>query len=59
MDGSCIVQIFPSTKLNALAHTIHANVHTDVNIFTPRHTHTHTHHGPPIFVEMPVERGKF
>ena len=42
MDGSCIAQIFPSRKLNALlAHTIHANIHTDINkIYT--HTHTHT-----------------
>ena len=30
MDGSCIAQIFLSRKLNALAHTLHANVHTDI-----------------------------
>ena len=33
MDGSCIAQIFPSRKLNALAHTIHANMYTNMNIF--------------------------
>ena len=43
MDGSCIAQIFPSRKLNVLAHTIHANIHTDINIIPPPHTHTHTH----------------
>ena len=58
-DGSCIAQIFPSRKVNALAHTIHANIHTDINIMYPStHTHTHTHHGPPRFVEMPVEKRK-
>ena len=44
MDGSCIAQIFSSRKLNALAHTIHANIHTDTNIihpYTQRHTHAH------------------
>ena len=53
MDGSCIAQIFPSRKLNALAHTIHTNMHTDINII---YTHTHTHpppHRPPRFVEIP------
>ena len=41
MDGSCIVQIFPSRKLSALAHTIYANMHTDINIiYTFPHTHT-------------------
>ena len=35
MDGSCIVQIFLSRKLNVLAHTIHANIHTDINIIYP------------------------
>ena len=40
MDGSCIAQIFPSRKLNALAHTIHANIHTNIS---HKHTHTHTH----------------
>ena len=52
MDGYCIAQICPSRKLNALAHTIHANIHTDINIIYPSththihtytHTHTHTH----------------
>ena len=52
MDGSCVAQIFPSRKLNALAHTIHANIHTDINIMythtytytdTDTDTHTHTH----------------
>ena len=57
MDGSCIAQNFPSKKLNALAHTIHANIHTDINIIYP--PPPHTHHGPPRFVEMPVEKGKF
>ena len=28
MDGSCVTQIFPSRKLNALAHTIYANIQT-------------------------------
>ena len=42
MDGSCKVQIFPSRKLNALAHTIHTNMYTHINIITPPHTHTHT-----------------
>ena len=40
LDGSCIAQIFPSRKLNALTHNIHANINTDINII---HTHTHTH----------------
>ena len=42
MDGSCTAQIFPSRKPDALTHTIHANVHADINII---HTHTgvHTH----------------
>ena len=41
MDGSCIAQTFPSRKLNALAHTIHANIHTDINTIyaSPPHTH--------------------
>ena len=46
MDGSCIVQIFPSRKLSALVHTIHTNIHTDINItypLPPTHTHTRTH----------------
>ena len=30
MEASCIAQIFPSRKLNALAHTIHANIQTDI-----------------------------
>ena len=43
MDGSCIAQIFPSRKLHALAHIIHGNIHTDINIiYPPTHTHTHT-----------------
>ena len=43
MDGSCIAKIFSSRKLNALAHTIHPNIHTDINIiYPPPHTHTHT-----------------
>ena len=58
MDGSCIVQIFLSRKLNVLAHTIHANIHTDINIIYPPPPPTHTHHGPPSIVEMPVEKGK-
>ena len=41
MDGSCIAQIFPSRKLNALAHTIHANIHIDINIIYPDPTYTH------------------
>ena len=32
IDGSCIAQIFPSSKLNALAHAIHAKPHTDISI---------------------------
>ena len=46
IDGSCIVQILPSRKLSAVAHTIHANIHTDINMIhthTDTHTHTHTH----------------
>ena len=44
MDGSCIAQIFPSRKLNVIAHTLHANIHTDINIiYTHTHTNTHTH----------------
>ena len=58
MDGSCIVQIFPSRKLSALVHTIHTNIHTDINITYPLPP-THTHHGPPRFVATPVEKGKF
>ena len=42
MDGSCIAQIFSSRKLNALAHTIDANIHTDINIIHP-YTHRHKH----------------
>ena len=42
MDGSCIAQIFPSRKLKALAHIIHANIHTDINIiYHPPTPHTH------------------
>ena len=60
IDGSCTAQIFQSRKLTALAHTIHTNIHTDINIIYPSpHTHTHTHHGPLGFVEMPVKKGKF
>ena len=62
MDGSCIAQIFLSKKFSALAHTIHVNAHTDVNVIYPSphtHTHIHTHHGLSRFVEMPVEKGKF
>ena len=58
-DGSCIAKIFPSRKLNALAHIIHANIHTDINIIHPSPPDTHTHHGPPRLVEMPAEKGKF
>ena len=36
MDSSCTAQIFRSRKLSALAHTIHANIPTDINII---HTH--------------------
>ena len=43
MDGSCIAQISPSRKLNALAHTIHANIQTDINIIYAPPPHTHTH----------------
>ena len=32
MDGSFVVQFFPSRKLNALAYTIHANIHSDMHI---------------------------
>ena len=42
MDGSCTPQIFPSRKLNALAQTIHANMHTDINIIY-RSPHPPTH----------------
>ena len=38
MDGSCIAQVFPSRKLIALAYTIHADIHTGINII---YTHTH------------------
>ena len=41
MGGSCIEQIFPFRKLDALAHTIHANIHTHIHIV---HTHTHNDH---------------
>ena len=37
MDDSCTAQIFPSGTLNALAHTIDANIHQDII-----HTHTRT-----------------
>ena len=37
MDGSCIAQIFPSRKLNALAHTIHTHVH--ITYPPPPNTH--------------------
>ena len=40
MDGSSIAQDFPSRKLSVLAHTIHTNIHTYMNII---YTHTHTH----------------
>ena len=40
MVGSCIAQIFPSRKFNALGHIIHASIHTDINII---YTHTRTH----------------
>ena len=35
MDGSCIAEIFMSRNLNVLARTIHANIHTDINIIYP------------------------
>ena len=41
MDGSCIAQIFPSRKLTALAHAIHANIHADINMIDPSSIHTH------------------
>ena len=45
IDGSCIAQIFPSRKLNVLAHTIHGNIHTDINIIYPCQTlDPHTKH---------------
>ena len=37
---SAYLSVKKKKKLNALAHTIHANMHTDINI---THTHTHTH----------------
>ena len=45
MDGSCVAQVFTSRKLNALAHTIYANIHTGINIIyaslpLPPHIHT-------------------
>ena len=46
MDGTCIAQLFPSRKLNALAHTIHI-IYTDINIIYPS-THTHTHTMVPL-----------
>ena len=54
MDVSCIEQIFPSRKLNALAHTIYANIHTDINIIHTHthHTHTHTHTHTHIMVRL-------
>ena len=54
MDGSCLVQIFLSRKLNALALTIHADIHTDTNTIHP--SPSHTHHGLPRPVEMPAEK---
>ena len=41
MDGSRTAQIFPSRKLSALAHTIHANIHTDINIIYPSRPNTY------------------
>ena len=61
MDGFCVAQIFLLRKLSALAHTIYANILTDINIIKKKKnppTHTHNH-GPPRFVEKPVEKGKF
>ena len=58
MDGSCIARIFPSRKLNPLAHTIYANMHTDINIIYPHPPPPHPPQGPPRFAEMPVEKGK-
>ena len=44
MDSSYLAQMFSSRKLNGLAHTIHANVHTYTNIiYIHTHTHIHTH----------------
>ena len=67
MDGFCVAQIFLLRKLSALAHTIYANILTDINIILKKQNNnnkknppTHTHnHGPPRFVEKPVEKGKF
>ena len=42
MVCSCIAQIFPSRKLSALAHTIHANIRTAIIHKLYTHTHTHT-----------------
>ena len=55
MDGFCIAQILLSRNLNALAHTMHASIHTEKNIIytytfqSNIHTdvniiHTHTIH---------------
>ena len=57
MDGSCIAQIFPSRKVNALAHIFQANIYIDINII---HTYAraHTHHDPPTTVEMPCLKRK-
>ena len=30
IDDSCIAEVFKSGKLNALAHTIHTNIHTAI-----------------------------
>ena len=51
IDGFYIAQILASRKLNALAHTIHANIRTYIIYTHARarrarartHTHTHTH----------------
>lgn len=38
MDGSYITQIFPLRKLGALAHTVHANIHTYIHTIYTRKT---------------------
>ena len=65
MDGSYTAPIFLSRKLDALANTIHANIHiykynlrTHTHTHAHAHAHTHTLHGSPRFVETPVEKGK-
>ena len=53
-----IAKIFLSRKLNVLAHTIHTNIHTDINIIYPS-PHTHTHHGQPILWKCLLKKDRF